>query len=316
MRGALIAVLMLAACSSSAAPKPAPSPSGPFRLPAGVQALKLDGTPIGIAVAGATAWVALAGFNRVVPVSLAGQLSLGAPHPAGKTPLRVAIASDGVWATSFGNGRLVRISPSPLVLKAGDEPEGIVTTSDDALWVVDQSNGRVLRFAPDNRRLAGTADVGVEPRLLGANGTGVVVSSFGDGTITAVDAGLHARISKPLCTGAQGVAVHGATVAVACTGSNEVVMVDLATLRPTGRIALQEPDALAYTVDGTLLVGEQRGPSVAVVRAGKLACRVTVGVQPDVSDANVGLAALPDGAAVLTSPDVDGFYRVPASLLC
>ena len=50
-------------------------------------------------------------------------------------------------------------------------------------------------------------------------------------------------------------------------------------------------------------------------RDGREGCRVTVGVQPDVSDANVGLAALPDGSAVLTSPDVDGFYRVPATLL-
>ena len=51
------------------------------------------------------------------------------------------------------------------------------------------------------------------------------------------------------------------------------------------------------------------------VHDGKVGCRVTVGVQPDVSDANVGLATLPDGGAVLTSPDVDGFYRVPAALL-
>jgi hypothetical protein len=220
-----------------------------------------------------------------------------------------------VWATSFGNGRLVRVSPSRRGIKAGDEPEGIVTTTDDALWVVDQSNGRVLRFAPGTRALTGTADVGVEPRLLAANGTGVVVSSFGDGTITSVDAHLHARTSKPLCTGAQGVAVEGSAVAVACTGSNEVVFADLATLHVTGRIALHEPDALAYTADGTLLVGEQRGPSVVAVHDGKVGCRLTVGVQPDVSDANVGLAPLPDGGAVLTSPDVDGFYRVPASVL-
>ena len=64
-----------------------------------------------------------------------------------------------------------------------------------------------------------------------------------------------------------------------------------------------------------LQVGEQLGPSVVAVHGTSVGCRVRVGVQPDVSDANVGLAALPDGGAVLTSPDVDGFYRVPAAAL-
>lgn len=94
---------------------------------------------------------------------------VGTPSALGGLPLRVLPSSDGIWVSLFDVGAIQRVDP-----------------------VTDRPGGLMSRWSlrPDGTRAAdGTAQVGLGPRLTAPNGSGVVVSAYSGGTVSAVGRG-------------------------------------------------------------------------------------------------------------------------------
>jgi streptogramin lyase len=297
--------LTCAACGSGSAgsagvgathPPTTASPTSQVRAVTTVQSG--DG-PVGLAVdpTGAV-WVADAGSSQVSRVRGGHKdLDVGGVD----TPLRL-LASDGaVWATAFGSGELVRITPAGEVsgrVAVGKGAEG-VAAGFGSVWVVAQDAGRLVRVDPRRLKVESRVDIGIGARLVTTGPGAVWVSQFRDGRVLRVNPATRSvTASAVLCQGPQGLVATAHVVWVTCTKDNVLLRLDPRTLKTTLRVPMPEaPDGIAAGPANTLYVVSQAGPTLVTVDAttGAVRAKQVLGAQAQLYDqANLDVAAAAD----------------------
>lgn len=263
----VLAALFMAGCASSA-PEPG---AGTSSSAASTSEAPLLLGPVGLADVDGTAWVAWSGSGAVSPLAADG--TPGEPVAVGDTPLRMAALDGSLWVTTFADGRLTEVDAATGMVgrsvDVGDEPEG-VAAFDGHLFVVLQEEGTLVEVDPATGAAVARYDVGGSPRLVTGGDAALFVTDFGGGRIVRVTPGTgKVAASAALCPGAQDVAYLAGTVYATCMDAGVVVGLDPTTLAEVARIAVPgDPDALLalpQCAGGTLLVGLQEGPAVAVV---------------------------------------------------
>jgi hypothetical protein len=309
----IVASLALAACSSSSGLS---SSGPPVPSPEGMSLLYKVGSPIGLAQVAGRVWAVSATRGAVTPLG-AGPADTPVFVHVGTTPLRATYYRHLLWVTVFGAGQVVAVDPSTSTVvrrvTVTGQPEGIVAAY-GRIWVVRQAARRLTAITPHGRVLQSVA-LGREPRLVTAGDHSLFVSNFDDGTVTRVNPRSGAAITSPrLCRGVQGLATDQHTLWVACTTSGEVIAVNPATLRRTGRVELDdEPDAVRVA-DGHVFVASTKGPTLHEIGPDPhhptvLRSRTLGAALPLFDRANVDLAVIGDQFWV-SSPDRNRVIRV------
>ena len=142
------------------------------------------------------------------------------------------------------------------VIRVGNGSEGFDVSPDGReIWVANAQDGTISIVNRASRGVVATLPANVP----GANrlkftidGRRVLVSTLGGPDVVVLDAGTRKEIARiPIGHGAAGIVMEpdGSRAFVACSPDNYVAVVDLASLKVTGRIvAGDEPDGLAWAV--------------------------------------------------------------------
>ena len=142
------------------------------------------------------------------------------------------------------------------VIKVGNGSEGFDLSPDGReVWVANAQDGTLSVIDLAQKHVVATlsADVQGANRLkFTPDGKHVLVSTLSGGGLTVLDAKTRTVMQGvPLGRGAAGILIEpgGARAYVACSPDGYVAVVDLATLRVTGRIdAGPDPDGMAWAV--------------------------------------------------------------------
>lgn len=305
---ALVVLVLVAGCGSTDGS--ADKPSGSVAVPAG---------PVGLAAdESGDVWVASARDNAVSRIP--GDASEPDLRVDVAVPLRLTVAEDAVWATSFENGTLLRIDKLGGTvtdrIPVGKGSEGVASAF-GAIWVVAQDAGQLVRVDPAKRSVTKRIDVGLGVRLVKAGPESLWLNDYPNNRLTRVDPTSGAvQRSQHVCDGPQDMASYDEVVWVTCSLGNELVSVDAKTLKVTQHAPLPgTPDAIAAGPDGSLLVVLQDGPTLATVdpKTGKVIDRTTLGKQAQLHDrANLDLA-ITDGRVWISSFLEAKVYRQPAA---
>lgn len=208
-----------------------------------------------------------------------------------------------------------------------DEPHGITSAPNGDFWYVTVAHGEptLWKFSwPQNRRvgrvplgLAGASRMGIT-----SDGeTGFVADYYrDDSTVTGKIAivrlhDLHVQQTIPVCVAPHDAQVNGAgtTVAVACSSSNELVLLDTRTWQTMHRVsfastARQHPGPLNLAWppgDSTIVVTLHRSAELAVYHVTEDRWEaVPVGSGP------AQIAVLPRGDRVITANRLDGSVSI------
>ncbi len=196
--------------------------------------------------------------SRIVSAALLVLLFVDAStkaDEADRSPIALAVSTDGsrllVANQSAGSVSLVDSASKRVIreTKTGDRPSGVAISPDGRRGLVSHWYGydvAVLDLTDDRLTVERRVEVGPEPR-------GVAIS--GDGATGYVTLGV----------------------------SNEVVRVDLATRKVSGRVVVgREPRGLALTPDKRkLVVGNSRSKSLSVVDLARLEVVATLPIAED-----------------------------------
>jgi DNA-binding beta-propeller fold protein YncE len=184
-----------------------------------------------------------------------GGVSVSAPVPVGRGPLRIATGAGAVWVTSAADGTLTRIDPETLrrsgpALRLGAGISG-VAAGGGSVWVSSPGTGRVLRIDPQSGDVLARIDVPGRPgAILFAGGRVWVADDAGSG-VTAINPG--GRVVR------RGIAPHAAPLRLAA-GAGAV----WASSASTGSVRRIDLDSLS--AGDPIRVG--RGPAGVTVGGG------------------------------------------------
>jgi YVTN family beta-propeller protein len=181
-------------------------------------------------------------------------------------PETVAVSPDGnrLYVASEDTGQLViidaRSGGRSATLPVGGEPEGVAVSPDGRLVYTTSEEDNVVAVVDTARNLVrARVPVGLRPRnaLFSTSGDRAFVPGENDASITAIDV----RSDRPIARGRiegensrpMGIAMpaDGSQLFVTTGRGRELVRLDPATLRVTGRVAVgQRPWGVALTPDG------------------------------------------------------------------
>jgi DNA-binding beta-propeller fold protein YncE len=301
---AVLGLLVVAGCGGSGDDEPTAGP--PW--------VRVGSGPVGVAAdPDGSVWVANAGDDSVSHVI--GRAAHREPD-VGDTPLRLAADGTGVWATSFGDGRLLHLTSVPSRIdKAGvmgDGPEGVVLAH-GSVWVVVQDAGLLRQVRPRDARVVRAIRVGNGARLVAADATHVWVSQFAQGVVLRVDpaSGAVTR-SGPVCPHPQGLLPTADKVWVTCTSVDKVVALDPDTLEVLATVDVPgQPDPVVAGPDGEVVVVAEDGPTVYRLDPadGHVVDKHRLGTAAPLDDeANIDAAVIQDGTLWVTSYREDRVY--------
>jgi serine/threonine-protein kinase len=199
---------------------------------------------------------AIAAIVALVLLLGGSDVSVSAPIPVGRGPLRIATGQDAVWVTSGPDGTLSRIDPQrrevvgePLRLGAGISG---VAFGEGSVWVSRPRTGEVLRVDPAANRVVARIAVGGRPGPI----------AFGGGRVWVADdagAGVSAINARGARTNKRGIVPHAAPLRLAAGAGG--LWVSSASTSAVRRIDLGSAIAGA-----PILVG--RGPAGVTVGHG------------------------------------------------
>jgi YVTN family beta-propeller protein len=207
-------VLVMAACSSSAAVPAAPSPAhgSTVTISTGVN-------PAGVAVGDGFVWIANSGEGTVSKVDPrtnrpVGRIVVGSPQGL------VGCESGSIHQTPHGDFRI----------RNCDLPKA-VATSTGAVWAGRGDTRSLVRIDPASDRVVATIPVGVEPWYIAASDTAVWLTDWRVNTVVRVDPAsdqVVATISN-LPAGTTGLAITPGAVWVASSRDNMLTRIDTTT---------------------------------------------------------------------------------------
>jgi DNA-binding beta-propeller fold protein YncE/predicted Ser/Thr protein kinase len=202
--------------------------------------------------------VAVLAAALVLALTLLGGdgVSVSAPIPVGKGPLRVAAGDGEVWATSAPDGTLSKIDSEALKVagppvRVGSGVSG-VAVGEGSVWVSNPGEGRVLRVDPGSGRVLARIAVRGRPGAIALGGGRVWVADEAGAGITAINA-RSGKVYK------RGIVPHAAPLRLAVGAGG--LWVSSASTSAVRRIDLGSADAGAPILAG-------RGPAGVTVAAG------------------------------------------------
>lgn len=248
---AAVGVLSLTGCAGSAGAPAGTAPDTSVAASSGPEG------SVWVANEGASSLSVLDARTGEVVATLTG---LAEPHN-----VQAGTAKDVVWAT--GAGGVVAIDAHGLfptaASPAGDHPAHVVESATGDVFVSASGDGVLHRFSGSLRRPR-TIDVGGAPHgmRLSADGSLAAAANTGAGTVDLVHLGGGRPHVESVQVGPSPVQVavseDGSTVYASVGGSREVVRVDVATARVTGRARVpSSPAQIWLTRSGLVLSADQ-----------------------------------------------------------
>ncbi len=184
------------------------------------------------------------GLARILRAPAIGVLDArsGRPRAAvgiAAAPSRVTSGFGSVWATSYGQGTLTRVTPGTGVtqtVRVGHGPTGVAVAA-GSVWVAATLDNALTRVDGATSEVVQRIPVGASPSEIAAGAGALWVSNSGDGTVTRVDP-RSGRVLGATHVGPApiGLAVDARAVWVAVSQAGVVARLDPATGRVIDRI--------------------------------------------------------------------------------
>jgi DNA-binding beta-propeller fold protein YncE/predicted Ser/Thr protein kinase len=235
----------------------------------------------------------IAGLAAVLVLVLGGDgISVSAPIPVAKPPLRLAVGPRTVWATSAVDGTLTGIDPDTRrvvsKVRVGKGASG-VTIGAGSVWVSNPRTGTVLRLDAAGH-VTTRLHLGGSPGAIVSGGGRIWVADEGGAGVTAID-GQRARVIR------RGLAPHAAPLRLAVgagglwvssASTGTVRRIDLGTMAVGPPILAGRGPAGVTVGHGFVWVANSRSSSVTRVNPSThsiLGDPIPVGEQPGGIDA-------------------------------
>ena len=221
-------------------------------------------------------------------------ISVSAPIPVGRGPLRVATGDGEVWVTSAPDGTLSKIDPrtgsvvgAPLNVGAGVSG---VAVGGGSVWVSSPRTGRVLRVDPDSGRVLARIDAGGRPGAIVYGGRRVWVADEDGAGVTAIN-GVNGRVYR------HGIVPHAAPLRLAVgagglwvssASTGAIRRIDLGSALAGAPIPVGRGPAGITVGNGLVWVANSRSATVARVDPslnGRLGDPIEIGGRPGGIDA-------------------------------
>jgi streptogramin lyase len=157
-----------------------------------VREVPLDRPVFGLAYGDGSLWAVVGrGPATLVQIDPATGRPRGEPLTiAANRVIGLAFDNGLLWATSFEDGKLLRIDPSNRKVdsvQVGDGPVGLAV-ADGLVWVVNRGSGTVSRVDASTMEVVGSEiAVGDVPTFIAAVGDSVWVPDQATGTVTRID---------------------------------------------------------------------------------------------------------------------------------
>ncbi len=204
-------------------------------------------TPLGVATAAGSVWVADADSKLVVQVDAESGVVL-AEVPVGNGPSAIVATplGDAVWVVNSGDGTVSRIDTETAIVTAaqtvGADPTGIAIGS-DAVWVAVSSTSEIVKLDPVSAQIIGRFPVGATPQSLVVDSAGPLFTaraaegSHRGGTLNVVSpaTGFPDTVDPSYLEGVElGLLTNDALVAYKVVGGpdSQTLVPDLATSIP------------------------------------------------------------------------------------
>jgi YVTN family beta-propeller protein len=228
-----------------------------FQFETGAPSVNVCATPIGIAEAAGTIWVACYFAGSLARIDPATRTLLE-PVQVGLGAIGVTAATGSLWVTLHELGQVARVDPATgevlATIDVGPQPEG-VAGDDNGIWVTLEETGKVRRIDPATNEADPPIAVGREPRHVGLGFGSLWVTNFGSATMTRIDP-LTNEVIATIDTqfGPEGIAFTDDYVWVANVRDNSVSRFDpdtnaVADTFPIGTATeglLSDPDGLLW----------------------------------------------------------------------
>ena len=227
-------------------------------------------------------WIKVIGLRRglgrelagsppwVVSSELDGTLLSGHPF---KRPTSVRPRPDGTfWVVAFGSNEVLRYDANFRLmdslhggLEGFDRPYDVLEADDGSLYVSEYGANRIAKCNPRGDKIKtfgrkGRADgLLLGPQYLVADGRGYMwVTDWGNSRVVRFDMDGNFVQSISGIAGPTGIAVHEDKLFVSEKSNKRVLMYELNgnPISSIGEGTLQEPEGLAFTPDGHLLVAD------------------------------------------------------------
>jgi len=236
---------------------------------------------------------AIVGLIAVLVLVLGGDdVSVSAPIPVAKPPLRLAVGPRTVWATSAVDGALIGIDPDTRQvvskLRVGKGASG-VTIGAGSVWVSNPRTGMILRV-DDAGHVTARLHLGGSPGAIVSGGGRIWVADEDGAGVTVID-GQRARVIR------RGLAPHAAPLRLAVgagglwvssASTGTVRRIDLGTMAVGSPILAGRGPAGVTVGHGLVWVANSRSSSVTRVDPSThsiLGDPIPVGEQPGGIDA-------------------------------
>lgn len=243
-----------------------------------------------------------------------GLFDIGTGQPSAAIPLGVVATSvtagDGSdWATSYGGGMLLQISPNDDAVvqhvRVGVGASGVAVDDGD-VWVANTLQDRVTRVNAATDDIVQQIPVGTAPSDIAVGAGAVWVTNQGSGTVSRIDPLTGGVVNFPVGPSPTGVAVGDGAVWIALSGADAVAELEPQTGHLQQTISVSA-DPVAITVGRAgVWVADELDRSVSLINP------VTDGVLTwPVEGAPEAL--VPTGNAVWVAGDLSQLTRLSSS---
>ena len=227
-------------------------------------------------------WIKVIGLRRglgrelagsppwVVSAELDGTLVSGHPF---KRPTSVRPRPDGsFWVVAFGSNEVLRYDANFRLmdslhggLEGFDRPYDILEGDDGSLYISEYGANRIAKCNLHGDKIKtfgrkGRADgLLLGPQYLAADGRGYIwVTDWGNSRVVRFDMDGNFVQSIPGIAGPTGIAVHEDKLFISERSNKRILIYELNgnLISSIGEGTLQEPEGLAFTADGNLLVAD------------------------------------------------------------
>jgi streptogramin lyase len=180
----------------------------------------------------------------------------------GLQPYDVEWGYSSAWVSNSGGGSVWRITNGKVVakIKVGVEPNGL-TAFAGSLWVSDHTLGKVVRIDPGTNRITGSVALPGADWITGLGGS--IYVSQETNVVTRISvATLHVLGAVKVGRNPLGSAIAANELWVPCIDSNEIVVVDPATMRVVRRTAAPGAPIVVLSAYGRRWISQSGGTAV------------------------------------------------------
>ena len=231
-----------------------------------IQTLPIDGELLAIGFDGEYLWVTRTD-NTVVKLDRTG--AIVGQFPTGGDPIAIAFGPQAVWIANYGSNtvsRLDRNGVSVATLTVRNGPWSIATTPNGDVLVVSFGTRTVEVFPSGIPTALGRHTVGQSPWAIAVADGVAWVTNFGDNSVSVINLTSASVGSLDVGNGPKGISAGAGAMWVASSLSNELVKVRMDDWMILDTWAVgNEPDAVVFDGDRVFVANRGSG-SVSLVR--------------------------------------------------